>query len=134
MRLTNDTLLEGFLAHIQANCRKVAKLNYEKLNHPDYDATKSPVLPSTECADEWNILVAQVPVVLGLEATLKEWCELVEPGHFSKRAGNFANGRNPFRITMRVFKARCDRLREKGHPEITLMKSWDLKTHEAAKE
>jgi hypothetical protein len=125
--MTNDTLLRGYLSRLQANARELAALDFERAAHPDATA---PIQGSRrrEIVEAWEVLRRELPLVLGFDATLKPWGALAAPGSFSRWDETGRTGRDPFRVTMGVFKERCDKARRK-HPELTLMKSWDKDEH-----
>jgi len=77
--------------------------------------------------EAWDTLSEQLVLVLGTEAALKPYGQLAGPGGFERYPAG-QHGRDPFRITMGVFKDRCDKARLKN-PELTLMRSWDKAAH-----
>lgn len=122
MELTNDTLLRGFVAHMQSIARRRAALFVAATEHPD--AKGPPETRIDAIQEQWEIVRRDVMKVL--EVQLKPWHELCLPGPPESHVP-FA-GRDDLRITFRVLKARCDKARLKD-PSITLLKSWDLAKH-----
>jgi len=120
MQLFNETILRAFLAHMQSQARQLATLYMERQTHDTSKSDFHAQLP--EIAHEWEKLRVQMPDILGIEAQLKPWGELAKPGGFT--ACEQLGGRDPFRITMGVFKDRCDKAR-RSKPHLTLMRSWD---------
>lgn len=137
MRLYNHTLLRGYLAHLHANVRKLIALHHERniciltIPHPE-----RPVAKDTEetprmgvICGEWETLRAQLPLIID-NAVIKPFSELGHPGGFEATS---QGGNDPFRITMKAFKLKADKARRQ-RPELTLMYSWDLATHECPKD
>lgn len=129
--LNNDTLLRGYLAHLQAKVRELAALRMERDSHPD--AAGNPPKESGSMAamrTEWEKLDRDLVKVLGAEASLKQFGQLAEPGGFSNCPD--LGGRDPFRITFKALKLKADKARRKDDT-ITLLKSWDLQAKEPKK-
>lgn len=129
LTLTNKTLLRAYLAHIQSQARHAAALHHERMQHPDSRGKgikSDPALSKT-----WNLLSRQLVQVLGPEAELKPYGQIVKKGSFSRFES--PGGRDPFRITMKALKLKADKARRK-YPKLTLLKQWDLAAKEPAKE
>ncbi len=121
MELYNDTLLRGYLAHLQAKVRHLARLHFERNNHPG--ATEL-LKPNPELQETWEILARDLMKVLGVA---------IHPFHRLAGEGSFHSegviaGRDPFRITFKALKKKADKAR-RGDPSITLLKSWCLLKH-----
>ena len=128
-RLDNETTLRGYLAHIHAQVRQIGRLHNEYLFHPDNPTYRVPrSAGSKELRKAWADVVTQIKQVLDVD--LKEFNELFGPGDFCKQEAGFqAGSKDPFRITMRVFKHKCDKYRIKN-PTFTCMSTWNLSEHE----
>lgn len=129
--LYNHTLLRGYLARVQANVRQLAALNFERMMHP---ANKEGALLSPAAENmrkEWDKLSADLVIVVGPEAALKPFNQLADPGSFSQQTQIAST--DPFRITMKALKLLADKAR-RTHPDVTLMKSWDIEAHECPKD
>lgn len=133
-RLYNDTLLRGFLCNLQAKIRKLAALQFEAENHPcntpAASAERAETSRRAEMRKEWQALSDALVIVLGPEAELRNFNALAQPGSFAKDCN--ISGEDPFRITMKALKLRADKARRK-HPELTLLKSWDIAARERPK-
>ena len=133
MEINNDTILRGFLSHVQAGARTRATLMGAATDHPDNNlerqAERSRGLEPL--VEQWNIIRRDIKKVLDVD--LREFHELALPGSFEKagyEVGFLHGSRDLFRITMGQFKLKCDKARIKD-PSIQLMKSWDLKARKA---
>lgn len=120
MTLDNETVLRGFLSHLQAKVRQLADLHFERNNHPDAEELRK---ANPEMAEAWAVLMRDIPKVLGVEASLKHFHELTAPGGFE--AVDLSSCRDPFRVRMGVLKKMADKARRKD-PAITLLKSWNF--------
>ncbi len=123
--LNNDTLLRAYLAHLQSMARHYAGLLLERSAHVSESKIASKDMLGC-IRDEWQVLNRDLIKVLGPEAALKPFEQLANARTFHT---NPVTGRDPFRIKFRVLKKRADRARV-SDPNITLLKSWDLKAKE----
>jgi hypothetical protein len=125
--LNNNTLLRGYLSHLQALARKQAALHFEFAEHPKSTAKRVSSLYSRSEAngiqEAWELLREQLMTVLGPGAALKPYGQLAAPGSFSSEKQHL--GRDPFRITMKALKLKADKARRK-HPKMTLLQSWNI--------
>lgn len=128
MTLDNNTLLRGFLAHLQSNVRKMAALDFERDHHPDSKRLKAPSKTRTDMQACWEDLSRDLVLVLGPGAALVPFGALAHAGTF---AANLTSGEDVFRITFKALKKLADKARRR-HPEITLLQSWDIKAREPA--
>jgi hypothetical protein len=130
--LDNDTILRGYLTHIQSNVRRMARLIGEHALHPDHTAENAPKM-SPKMAELWAILERDIPKVLP-DLHLVPFSQLAS-SRFpwgEQDCGFQAGTRDPTRITFSQLKARADKARRKD-PTITLLKSWSLEEHERDK-
>lgn len=129
--LYNHTLLRGYLARLQANIRELAALYFERMAHPA-NKDGSAMSPTAEnMRKEWDKLSADLVIVIGPEAALKPFNQLADPGSFSQMTQ--ISSMDPFRITMKALKLLADKAR-RTHPEVTLLKSWDVEARECPKD
>jgi len=128
--LHNNTVLRGYLAHLQALARHRAALRFEHDQHPGATAPM-PFSVDSLIRETWECLSRDLVTVLGPVAQLKPYGQLAQPGSFSVEER--LTGQDPFRITMKALKLRADKAR-RHHPDVTLLKSWDLATHEPPKQ
>lgn len=120
MELYNETLLGSYLAHIQANVRRLAALDFERAHHPDnIPATMSEV--RREMMELWETLSRQLFELLCLK--LKPFLELAGPGPFHSHV-NEEQGMRVLRWNLGKLKKMADRHRRKN-PGFTLLESWD---------
>jgi hypothetical protein len=126
--LHNNTVLRGFLAHMQSQAREQAALYFEREQHPDAANFKRfESAAATQIRENWESLSRDLVIVIGPEAQLKPYNQLAHPGTFSVLEGK--DYADPFRITMKALKLLADKARRK-HPEVTLLKSWNIEEHE----
>jgi len=128
MELHNDTLLRGFLSHLQSNAREMAALRFEYASHQDARSAKP--LDNTRndaIREKWETLSRDLVRVIGPAAALKPYGRLVEAGSFACQDQHL--GRDPFRITLKALKKLADKARRR-HPDIALLKSWDITAKE----
>ena len=135
-RLNNDTLLRGFLSHLQSQVRELAALRgmaeMHASNTPERAGQRIQESRAKEMRETWDVLRRDLAKVLGPEVQLKTFEGLVAPGTFHAGNNNCPTP-DPFRITFRVLKARADKAR-RHDPTITLLKSWDLQAKEPPKD
>lgn len=124
MTLYNETLLGSYLAHTQANIRRLARLDFELANHPD-SAGKDVGMSDArkEMREDWDKLASQCWKLLELK--LKPFNELAGKGSYHRHANEGAEGPRCLRWNFGKLKKMADKYRRK-EPEFTMLKSWDL--------
>lgn len=132
MILNNNTILRGFLAHLQSQVRERAALIAESIDHPDATPETRAVVSNREASEPmrkmWEEVRRDIRLILGVE--LRPFHQLARPGSFVDDSKHVID---PLRITLGQLKPRADKARRQ-HPEITLLKSWDLEARKAPKE
>ena len=125
--LHNGTLLLSFLSHLQAVQRKIARLQFEAVNHPQAteETRRRHARPQEEARECWEILRKDLWALFELQ--LVPFSELVSARfpYYEKPQRR----RNPLRMTMAQIKAEADKARTRGR-DIQILRSWDLATHE----
>lgn len=133
MKLDNETLLGSYLAHLHSNVRNMAKLEFERANHPD--AIGRPPPPVTEhrkaIMEEWDKLRTMLWDLLELK--LKSFGELAQNGPCHLHTNEGVEGPRCLRYNFAKLKKMADKHRRK-HPEFTLLGSWDLEARKRTEE
>lgn len=129
MTLTNNTLLRGYLAHLQALARHRSRLIGEAIDHPDATPeSKSKLGAPDEIREAWESLTRDLAKVI--DVALVPFERLASSPSPIVR-GSSQMSPDPLRITLKALKLLADKKR-RSDPSITLLKSWDIKAKEIA--
>lgn len=132
----NNTTLRQYLTGVHHDIRQLAGIMFEFETHPDTtDALRTQRREASnlpEILAVWDKLSKDLVLVLGPEAELVHGRAAGGSGTFAAYKFN-SQPQDPFRIKLGALKLLADRARLR-HPEITLLKSWDLAAKEPSVE
>jgi hypothetical protein len=111
MTLDNDTTLASYLTHIQANVRRLARLDFERQHHQDFKPGDEMHPERKGMMELWETLRLQLMELLGLQ--LKPFSELAAPGPYHAERVDTVQGPRCLHWNFGKLKKMADKHRRK---------------------